>query len=85
MCRTIIENMSSDNLQMHQINSSVESPLANSTNSNSSTSMQKSANIQFVSDSPITDPGQTSKVSEYARVTCACDCVTCLRPSFTAF
>lgn len=61
--------MSSDNLQMHQINSSGESHLANSQNSNSSTSMQKSANIQFVSDSPITDPGQTGKVSGYARVT----------------
>lgn len=60
--------MSSDNLQMHQINSSsnvtADSTLANSQNSNSSTSMQKSANIQFVSDTPITDPGQSSKVSE---------------------
>jgi hypothetical protein len=54
--------MSSDNLQMHQINSSGDSALANSHNSNSSASMQKSANIQFVSDSPITDPGQSSKV-----------------------
>lgn len=54
--------MSSDNLQMHPINSSVDSPLASSQNSNSSASMQKSANIQFVSDSPITDPGQSSKV-----------------------
>lgn len=61
-------SMSSDNLQMHQINSTgsvvADSTLANSQNSNSSTSMQKSANIQFVSDSPITDPGQSSKVSE---------------------
>ena len=54
--------MSSDNLQMHPINSSADSPLASSQNSNSSASMQKSANIQFVSDSPITDPGQSSKV-----------------------
>lgn len=55
--------MSNDNLQMHPINSSVvDSTLASSQNSNSSASMQKSANIQFVSDSPITDPGQSSKV-----------------------
>lgn len=54
--------MSSDNLQMHPINPSVDSTLASTQNSNSSSSMQKSANIQFVSDSPITDPGQSSKV-----------------------
>lgn len=64
VCCTInkkTEKMSSDNLQMHQINSSSDATLANS-HSNSSASMQKSANIQFVSDSPITDPGQSSKV-----------------------
>lgn len=55
--------MSSDNLQMHQINSSGDSTLANSQNSNSTSSMMKSANIQFVSDSPITDPGQSSKAA----------------------
>lgn len=55
--------MSNENLQMHQINSSGESALAHSHNSNaSSASMQKSANIQFVGDMPITDPGQSSKV-----------------------
>lgn len=48
---------------MQQIHSTGDSSLANSQNSNSSASMQKSANIQFVSDSPITDPGQSSKVS----------------------
>jgi hypothetical protein len=47
---------------MHQINSSGDTTLANSQNSSSSASMVKSANIQFVSDSPITDPGQSSKV-----------------------
>lgn len=56
--------MSSDNLQMHPINANVESTLANNQNSNSSTSMQKSSNIQFVSDSPITDPGQAIKVEK---------------------
>jgi hypothetical protein len=67
--------MSSDNLQMHPINSSVESTLANSQNSNSSTSMQKSANIQFVSDSPITDPGQSNKVrSDLQCGLCVCEC-----------
>lgn len=60
--------MSNDNLQMHQINSTStlgESSLAhNSQNSVSSVSMApKSANVQFVSDSPITDPGQQTKVS----------------------
>jgi hypothetical protein len=53
--------MSNENLQMHTINSS-ESRLA-SQNNQSSSSMHKSANIKFVSDSPITDPGQTNKVS----------------------
>lgn len=55
--------MSSDNLQMHQIHHAGESALA-SQNSNSSTSVQKSANVQFVSDIPITDPGQSGKVSD---------------------
>lgn len=50
---------------MHPINSATgDSSMVNNQNSNSSTSMQKSANIQFVSDMPITDPGQSSKVSE---------------------
>lgn len=48
---------------MHPINSTGDSSMVNNQNSNSSTSMQKSANIQFVSDMPITDPGQSSKVS----------------------
>lgn len=54
---------------MHPIHSAGDSSLVTSQNSNSSTSMQKSANIQFVSDSPITDPGQSSKVSEAERLT----------------
>lgn len=55
--------MSNENLPMHTINST-ESRLANSqTNNQSSASMHK-ANIKFVSDSPITDPGhsQSNKV-----------------------
>jgi len=69
--------MSSDNLQMHPINNTAaataaaadtSSGLVNSQNSNSSSSMalKAAANIQFVSDTPITDPGPhgTGKVSE---------------------
>lgn len=53
---------------MHPINSTAgDSSMVNNQNSNSSTSMQKSANVQFVSDLPITDPGQSSKVSGVAR------------------
>lgn len=53
--------MSNENLPMQTINST-ESRLANSqANNQSSASMHKS-NIKFVSDSPITDPGQSNKV-----------------------
>lgn len=60
--------MSNDNLQMHQINSTSTlgepSLTHNSQNSVSTASMApKSATVQFVSDSPITDPGQQTKVS----------------------
>jgi hypothetical protein len=61
--------MSNDNLQMHQINSTSSigdaANLSNNQNSSSSASMApKSATVQFVSDSPIQDPGQSTKVSE---------------------
>jgi hypothetical protein len=56
--------MSHENLQMHQINSTSsigESSL--SQNPSNASMAPKSATVQFVSDSPITDPGQTTKVS----------------------
>lgn len=73
--------MSSDNLQMHPISSAVESTLANSQNSSSSASMQKSANIQFVSDSPITDPGQSSKATAHTERAQVSDVICSVSPA----
>lgn len=60
--------MSNDNLQMHQINSTSSfggdsASLSHNQNSSSSASMAPKSNVQFASDSPITDPGQ--KVSKH--------------------
>lgn len=58
--------MSNDNLQMHQINSTstIGEPSTLSSNPSTASMAPKAASVQFVSDSPITDPGQTTKVSE---------------------
>lgn len=56
--------MSNDNLQMHQINSTSSIGDSTLTHNPSCVSMApKSATVQFASDSPITDPGQSTKVS----------------------
>lgn len=67
--------MSSDSIiQMYPISSTTSIPadnnvLNNNQNSNSSGSIiGRKANVSFVSDCPITDPGQAGKVSSQRKI-----------------